>query len=126
MRQLERNVLLNVLDRKWREHLYEMDYLKEGIGLRAMAQRDPLVEYQREGFDMFKGMLDGPQGGVGRLPVQRYGGDRARAYRRAGRHPGGACRTRRVGRRRRWPWVWRWAVQPGVAARAGSLARQGN
>ena len=59
MRQLERNVLLNVIDRKWREHLYEMDYLKEGIGLRAMAQRDPLVEYQREGFDMFTGMLEG-------------------------------------------------------------------
>jgi preprotein translocase subunit SecA len=59
MRQLERQVLLSVLDRKWREHLYEMDYLKEGIGLRAMAQRDPLVEYQREGFDMFAGMLDG-------------------------------------------------------------------
>jgi len=59
MRQLERNVLLNVLDRKWREHLYEMDYLKEGIGLRAMAQRDPLVEYQREGYDMFVGMLEG-------------------------------------------------------------------
>ena len=59
MRQLERNVLLNVIDRKWREHLYEMDYLKEGIGLRAMAQRDPLVEYQREGFDMFTAMLDG-------------------------------------------------------------------
>ena len=59
MRQLERTVLLQVLDRKWREHLYEMDYLKEGIGLRAMAQRDPLVEYQREGFDMFVGMLDG-------------------------------------------------------------------
>ena len=59
MRDLERRVLLSVLDRKWREHLYEMDYLKEGIGLRAMAQRDPLVEYQREGYDMFKGMLDG-------------------------------------------------------------------
>ncbi|MBI3213537.1 MAG: preprotein translocase subunit SecA [Mycobacterium sp.] len=59
MRQLERNVLLNVVDRKWREHLYEMDYLKEGIGLRAMAQRDPLVEYQREGYDMFTGMLEG-------------------------------------------------------------------
>jgi preprotein translocase subunit SecA len=58
MRQLERNVLLNVLDRKWREHLYEMDYLKEGIGLRQMAQRDPVVEYQREGYDMFVGMLD--------------------------------------------------------------------
>ncbi|MFI9509418.1 preprotein translocase subunit SecA [Nocardia sp. NPDC052566] len=59
MRNLERQVLLSVLDRKWREHLYEMDYLKEGIGLRAMAQRDPLVEYQREGFDMFVAMLDG-------------------------------------------------------------------
>jgi preprotein translocase subunit SecA len=59
MRELERGVLLSVIDRKWREHLYEMDYLKEGIGLRAMAQRDPLVEYQREGFDMFTGMLEG-------------------------------------------------------------------
>jgi preprotein translocase subunit SecA len=59
MRNLERQVLLTVLDRKWREHLYEMDYLKEGIGLRAMAQRDPLVEYQREGFDMFQGLLEG-------------------------------------------------------------------
>jgi preprotein translocase subunit SecA len=58
MRELERRVVLQVLDRKWREHLYEMDYLQEGIGLRAMAQRDPLVEYQREGFDMFNGMLD--------------------------------------------------------------------
>jgi preprotein translocase subunit SecA len=54
MRELERKVLLSVLDRKWREHLYEMDYLQEGIGLRAMAQRDPLVEYQREGFDLFE------------------------------------------------------------------------
>jgi preprotein translocase subunit SecA len=59
LRELERRVLLSVLDRKWREHLYEMDYLQEGIGLRAMAQRDPLVEYQREGFDMFGAMMDG-------------------------------------------------------------------
>jgi preprotein translocase subunit SecA len=51
-------VLLTVLDRKWREHLYEMDYLREGIGLRAMAQRDPLVEYQREGGDMFNAMME--------------------------------------------------------------------
>ena len=58
MRELERRVLLTVLDRKWREHLYEMDYLREGIGLRAMAQRDPLVEYQREGGDMFNAMMD--------------------------------------------------------------------
>jgi len=58
MRELERKVLLSVLDRKWREHLYEMDYLQEGIGLRAMAQRDPLVEYQKEGFDLFAAMMD--------------------------------------------------------------------
>ncbi|HEY2056990.1 MAG TPA: preprotein translocase subunit SecA [Amycolatopsis sp.] len=58
MRRLERQVMLTVLDRKWREHLYEMDYLKEGIGMRALAQRDPLIEYQREGFDMFRAMLD--------------------------------------------------------------------
>lgn len=59
MRELERRVLLSVLDRKWREHLYEMDYLREGIGLRAYSQRDPLVEYQREGFDMFNAMKEG-------------------------------------------------------------------
>ena len=59
MRELERRVVLSVLDRKWREHLYEMDYLRDGIGLRAWAQRDPLVEYQREGFDMFSEMMEG-------------------------------------------------------------------
>ena len=59
LRELERKVLLSVLDRKWREHLYEMDYLQEGIGLRAMAQRDPLVEYQREGYELFAAMMDG-------------------------------------------------------------------
>jgi preprotein translocase subunit SecA len=58
MRELERRVLLSTLDRKWREHLYEMDYLKEGIHLRQTAQRDPLIEYQREGFDMFSAMLE--------------------------------------------------------------------
>jgi len=58
MRELERRVMLTVLDRKWREHLYEMDYLREGIGLRAMAQRDPLVEYQREGGAMFNAMME--------------------------------------------------------------------
>src|SRR5690606_23820438 len=58
MRELERQVLLTVVDRNWRGHLYEMDYLREGIGLRAMAQRDPLVEYQREGGDMFIAMRE--------------------------------------------------------------------
>ncbi|GLU49671.1 preprotein translocase subunit SecA [Nocardiopsis ansamitocini] len=59
MREVERTVILRVMDRKWREHLYEMDYLQEGIGLRAMAQRNPLIEYQREGYDMFQEMLEG-------------------------------------------------------------------
>ncbi|TNM60044.1 preprotein translocase subunit SecA [Streptomyces sp. NP160] len=58
IRELERRVVLSVLDRKWREHLYEMDYLQEGISLRAMAQRDPLVEYQREGYQLFQAMLE--------------------------------------------------------------------
>ncbi len=58
MRELERRVILSVLDRKWREHLYEMDYLRDGIGLRAMAQRDPLIEYQREGFELFNAMME--------------------------------------------------------------------
>jgi len=57
MRELERRVVLSVIDRRWRDHLYEMDYLKDGIGLRAMAQRDPLIEYQREGFALFQSMM---------------------------------------------------------------------
>ncbi len=57
MRELERRVVLQVLDRRWRDHLYEMDYLKDGIGLRAMAQRDPPIEYQREGYQMFQAMM---------------------------------------------------------------------
>jgi preprotein translocase subunit SecA len=58
-REFERRVILSVLDRKWREHLYEMDYLREGIGMRAYAQKDPQIEYQREGFEMFNAMLEG-------------------------------------------------------------------
>ena len=57
MREIERRVMLSVMDQKWREHLYEMDYLQEGINLRAMGQKDPLVEWQREGFDMFEAMM---------------------------------------------------------------------
>jgi preprotein translocase subunit SecA len=67
MREAERIVLLYVLDHKWREHLYEMDYLQEGIGLRAMAQRDPLVEYQKEGFDLFVAMMDAIKEEIARL-----------------------------------------------------------
>jgi preprotein translocase subunit SecA len=59
MRDVERRVVLSVLDRKWREHLYEMDYLREGVSLRGYGQRDPLIEYQREGYDMFTTMMDG-------------------------------------------------------------------
>jgi preprotein translocase subunit SecA len=57
LRDIERRVMLSVIDQHWREHLYEMDYLQEGINLRAMGQRDPLSEWQREGFDMFEAML---------------------------------------------------------------------
>ncbi len=57
MREVERQVMLRILDTKWREHLYEMDYLQEGINLRAMGQRDPLVEWQREGYQMFEQMM---------------------------------------------------------------------
>jgi preprotein translocase subunit SecA len=59
MRQVERQVMLKIIDTRWREHLFEMDYLQEGINLRAMGQRDPLTEWQREGFDMFGQMMQG-------------------------------------------------------------------
>jgi len=83
MRELERKVLLSVLDRKWREHLYEMDYLQEGIGLRAMAQRDPLVEYQREGFDLFSAMMEAIKEEIAsylfNVEVQVEGGNKVQA-----------------------------------------------
>ena len=59
LREIERRVMLSVIDQHWREHLYEMDYLREGINLRAMGQRDPLAEWQREGYDMFEAMMAG-------------------------------------------------------------------
>src|SRR5207237_6259036 len=58
MREIERQVMLSIIDQRWREHLYEMDYLQEGINLRAMGQRDPLVEWQRDGYQMFTMMMD--------------------------------------------------------------------
>jgi preprotein translocase subunit SecA len=57
--EAERRTLLSVVDSRWREHLYEMDYLREGIGWRGLSQRDPLVEYKREGFDIFQEMERG-------------------------------------------------------------------
>jgi len=61
LREIERRVMLSVIDQHWREHLYEMDYLREGINLRAMGQKDPLAEWQREGYDMFSAMMGGIQ-----------------------------------------------------------------
>ena len=132
MRQLERNVLLNVIDRKWREHLYEMDYLKEGIGLRAMAQRDPLVEYQREGYDMFVGMLDGLKeesvGFLFNVTVEA----RTRPCGRTGRRATRAGRVRRRGRQSRRSRSGDVRPEGAVAtkerrpAAPAALARQGN
>jgi preprotein translocase subunit SecA len=59
MREIERQVMLRIIDQRWREHLYEMDYLQEGINLRAMGQKDPLVEWQREGYEMFGQLMHG-------------------------------------------------------------------
>ena len=59
LRQVERQVMLRIIDQRWREHLEEMDYLQGGINLRAMGQKDPLVEWQREGFEMFGAMMTG-------------------------------------------------------------------
>ena len=58
MREFERIILLQVIDTQWKDHLLGMDYLKEGIGLRGYGQRDPLIEYKKESFDMFQAMLD--------------------------------------------------------------------
>ena len=58
MRELERGVLLQIIDERWREHLYDMDYLREGIHLRGFAQRDPLVEYKNEGFTLFRDLMN--------------------------------------------------------------------
>ena len=111
MRELERQVLLSVLDRKWREHLYEMDYLREGIGLRAYSQRDPLVEYQREGFDMFNAMKEGIReetvGFLFNLEVEvearGRGGRRCRSRRRPARRRRHQRRPRPADRRRARP-----------------------
>jgi preprotein translocase subunit SecA len=59
MREIERQVMLRIIDQRWREHLEEMDYLQEGINLRAMGQKDPLTEWQREGFEMFGSLMKG-------------------------------------------------------------------
>jgi preprotein translocase subunit SecA len=99
MRELQRRVILTVIDRKWREHLYEMDALRDGIGLRAVGQRDPLTEYQREAYDSFATMMSGVKEEavtyVMRLPVERTDVPDARGVLRNGgavgqRAPGAA------------------------------------
>ena len=111
MRELERRVLLSVIDRHWREHLYEMDYLQEGIGLRAMGQRDPLVEYQREGFDMFNAMMEAIKeeavGFLFNVEVQTRDG-RAVDRRSPTSWPPDPARTRA----RSWSSTWRRRARP--------------
>ena len=121
LRELERRVLLTVIDSKWREHLYEMDYLREGIWLRAMAQRDPLVEYQREGFDMFSAMMDGIQEQSVGLAVPSRGADRGR--RRRARAAGRDARRRQRPDARRGD-AGRRAAGPRAAARTQWLGPQ--
>ena len=117
MRALEREVMLQLIDQKWREHLSEMDYLREGIGLRAMGQQDPLVAWQRDGYEMFGQMMAGidddyvkivmhaqvqvlqqtagrRRGRIGRCPVPGFGGSRPGHQRHAAR-PGRGASTRR-------------------------------
>ena len=110
MRELERRVVLSVIDRRWRDHLYEMDYLKDGIGLRAMAQRDPLVEYQREGFALYQSMMGAIReesvGFLFNLEVEVTGADgqarvAAKGLRLRSRRRGSATRRRARMRRAR-------------------------
>jgi len=97
MRELERRVILTVVDRKWREHLYEMDALRDGIGLRAVGQRDPLTEYQREAYDSFAAMMGGVKEEAVtyffRLPIRREVAEGAPADRAADGNGGGAGPT---------------------------------
>ena len=101
MRELERMVLLNITDTKWREHLYEMDYLQEGIHLRAYAQKDPLTEYQREAFDMFEELKDSIRDDfvryIYRVEFVRPGGAAGPTAARPGQPRGGRERRRRGG-----------------------------
>ena len=121
MRQVERRVVLSVVDRAWREHLYEMDHLREGIGLRAVGQRDPLVEYQREAYDAFSAMMarikEESVGYFYNLPVQTPE-EREAAQREASR----AESSRRVAR----PALQRARVQPDTRiGPAGAVAPPG-
>ena len=122
LRDIERRVMLSVLDQHWREHLYEMDYLQEGINLRAMGQQDPLSEWQREGFDMFEAMMgqieddfvryvfhlqvvvdEQPEAATAQRAVQRGRGPGAGLERRCARPPRREPRSIAGRCRRPWP-----------------------
>ena len=92
MREIERQVMLRIIDQQWREHLYEMDYLREGINLRAMGQKDPLAEWQREGFDMFEAMMERHRPELRQVRHARAGHVRAEEAARAPRPTGNAVR----------------------------------
>ena len=142
MREVERRVVLSVLDRKWREHLYEMDYLREGIGLRGYGQRDPLIEYQREGYDMFSAMMDGikeesvghlfnleiqvqenpiveENGAAGTVPPGAPAGSVPGGAAPGGAAPGRCCSRRCCSRRCRSWWCCSWWCWPGGGAPGG-------
>jgi preprotein translocase subunit SecA len=93
MRQIERQVMLRLIDQRWREHLHEMDHLREGINLRAMGQKDPLIEWQREGFDLFSTDDEVPRRRLRALRhARRAGGPTERPGGRRGRGAGGRQR----------------------------------
>src|SRR3546814_19777522 len=97
MRQVERQVMLRIIDTAWREHLREMDYLQEGINLRAMGQRDPLTEWQREGYEMFEAMIARIERDLVRyvMHVQvKAPGEERSEERRVGKECVSTCRSR--------------------------------
>ena len=99
MRRVERDLMLQIVDAQWKDHLYSLDHLKEGIGLRGYGQRDPLVEYKKESFTLFQDMRRAHRGRDRPLPVVAAAGRRRRGRRRSGRLPC-ARRARRHGVRR--------------------------
>jgi preprotein translocase subunit SecA len=129
MRELERRVVLSVLDRKWREHLYEMDYLREGITLRGYGQRDPLVEYQREGYDMFSSMMDGIKEesvlSLFNLQVQQYQDPIVEEAAPGAAVQGGGGAALNVGPPAAGPGAGAPAAGPGVAPSTGGQPERG-
>ncbi len=129
MRELERYLLLEIIDQRWREHLYDLDYLQQGIGLRAAAQEEPLVAYKNEAFQLFGDLMNNIWGDFARMifhvqvviegadggaPADRHRRSVAPLPARAPPRAAGACRTRAASRRRaRWPWRPPRPMRPG-------------